>query len=281
MPRKLSVEKISVIVPTYNRADYLHLCLTCLIHQGFTDDWEIVVADDGSNDATGDVVSKASRDSRSPPIRYLWREDKGYRRAWIINEGARAATGDLLVVLDSDCMARPDLLTAYAANAGPDSFYLGGIWKLNRACAERLLAGGGSVDGTYILQQAAQKENHLQGQRLRFFKRYLKSKLAPIFKLSKPKIWGGNFAVNREVFEAVNGFDESFEGWGREDSDLRNRLVRGGYRSRALHTTALAYHLWHKKDWSLHTGPDGQRSNVAYYRRPNVDVTCKNGLRKL
>jgi len=268
-------EKISVIIPTYNRADYLRLSLGCLALQDYRGPVEIVVADDGSSDHTPQVIEEARRNGL--PVMHRWCEDKGYRRAFIVNEGVRASSGDLLVILDCDCMARPDLLSTYARAFAPGCFYLGGIWKLNEACAEEALPKG---DARFLLQLASKPEFQLAGQRRRFWKRYLKSLFAAHLPLAKPKIWGGNFAVNRVVFEAVNGFDENFVGWGREDSDLRNRLVRGGYRCKPLHRRALAYHLWHPKDWSLHVGPDGERANLAYYRRRNVPVVCRKGLRQ-
>jgi predicted glycosyltransferase involved in capsule biosynthesis len=45
----------------------------------------------------------------------------------------------------------------------------------------------------------------------------------------------------------VNGYDESFVGWGREDSELAARLIHSGIRRRNFKFGAVAYHLWHKE----------------------------------
>jgi len=93
-------------------------------------------------------------------------------------------------------------------------------------------------------------------------------------------MWGGNFAVNREVFEEVNGFDENYVEFSQEDSDIRNRFMKGAYRPVSLHTKARVFHLWHPAaDWRLHLA-EHNLNDHKYYKRPNVDVVCKNGLRK-
>ena len=49
----------------------------------------------------------------------------------------------------------------------------------------------------------------------------------------------------RDDLLAVNGYDECFEGWGREDSELAARLIHSGIRRRNFKFAAVAYHLWH------------------------------------
>jgi GT2 family glycosyltransferase len=61
----------------------------------------------------------------------------------------------------------------------------------------------------------------------------------------RPKLYGGNFGIWRRDFEAVNGFNEEFVGWGCEDDEFRVRLVRAGIRLRTIIRDAPTYHLWH------------------------------------
>jgi hypothetical protein len=120
-----------------------------------------------------------------------------------------------------------------------------------------------------------------KGSAKRNFKRYWKSRLYIALNYRRPKIWGGNCAVNHDVFININGYDENYSGYNKSDSDLRNRLVKGGYRAVPLQTKARAYHLYHEvQNWR--TAPQIlDPKEHPYFKWPNPDVVCKNGLRKL
>ena len=57
-----------------------------------------------------------------------------------------------------------------------------------------------------------------------------------------------NFAFWREDALAVNGFNEDFIGWGREDSEFTARLLNYGLMRRSVKFNALAYHLYHSRN---------------------------------
>lgn len=272
---------ISVLVATYNRGDYLRLCLACLCDQDYEGQWQIVIADDGSNDHTADMISETKGNRDAPEIFHCWQEHRLFRKAHILNKASRSAVGDLLVFLDSDCLPALNLLSTFAKNAVPDSFYLGGVYKLNQSFSREALGGLHQSSSKELLQHAAEAKNQNRKQRKKVFNRYWKSKLYTLLKVRRPKIWGANFAVNRDVFEKVNGFDENYVGWGQEDSDLRNRLVKGAFRAVPLHMKARAYHLWHPVDKEAKRRPSGEKNNRGYYKRSHMEVVCKKGLRKL
>ena len=58
-------------------------------------------------------------------------------------------------------------------------------------------------------------------------------------------IRGCNLAIARSDLERVNGYNEAFEGWGREDSELAVRLLNAGVRRLDVRGRCLCYHLWH------------------------------------
>lgn len=89
---------ISVIIPTYNRAGFLEQALASVLHQTVACG-EILVIDDGSTDASSEIVSRISR-AAQVPIRYLYQENKGASAAR--NKGIAEARYDLLCFLDSD-----------------------------------------------------------------------------------------------------------------------------------------------------------------------------------
>lgn len=87
--------KVSVIIPTYNRADLLPLALQSVLDQNFQD-FEAIVVDDGSTDGSVEVV-KAFNDAR---IRYIYQTNAGLSAAR--NTGIANVGGEYLALLDSD-----------------------------------------------------------------------------------------------------------------------------------------------------------------------------------
>lgn len=279
--RKSKLPTISVVVATYNRSDYLRINLDCLSKQDYQGEWQIIVADDGSTDHTPDVISEARSAGTGWEISHCWHEHQNYRRAFILNEGSRQATGDMLIFLDSDCIPTPNLLSTYAAHFAPDSFYLGGVYYFNRQVSETVLRDFGSFSQRELWDRAAQPRNLKKGSARRNFKRYWKSRLYLALHIRRPKIWGGNCAVNHDVFKRINGYDENYAGYNKSDSDLRNRLAKGGYRAVPLHTKARAYHLYHQVEKWRTVSHIIDRSEHPYFKWPDPDVVCKNGLQKL
>src|SRR6266581_3037530 len=92
--------RISVIVPTWNEAKYLPTLLESLKHQTIPPD-EVLVADSGSSDETPEVARRAGA-----IVLEGERRGPGEGR----NRGARAATGDVLVFVDADCILPPPLI---------------------------------------------------------------------------------------------------------------------------------------------------------------------------
>ena len=277
----VKLPSISVVVATYNRADYLRICLACLSAQDYQGQWQIIVADDGSTDHTPDVVSAACSNGRGLEIQHCWLAHQNYRRAFILNEGSRRADGDILVFLDSDCVPAPNLISTYAAHFAPDAFYLGGVYYLNQQLSETVLQDCRSFSPQQFWTKAAQSRNLKKGSAKRNFKRYWKSRLYLAFNFRKPKIWGGNCAVNRDAFEKINGYDENYSGYNKSDSDLRNRLVKGSYRAVPLQTKARTYHLYHRVEKWRTVPQIIDQSEHPYFKWPDPEVVCKNGLRKL
>jgi len=102
------MQMVSVIIPTYNRADLIGQAIESVLEQTYPQ-VEIIVADDGSTDGTAAVVG--AYDDR---VRYLALPHRGQPAA-TRNAGIRASTGDLLAFLDSDDLFLPNKLAVQAA----------------------------------------------------------------------------------------------------------------------------------------------------------------------
>ncbi len=110
--------RLSIILPTYNRAGFLPGALASIDRQTFAD-WELVVVDDGSTDDTRDVIDRA-RPTIARNVKYIRQENGGPAAAR--NNGIAHAEGDLVAFFDSDDLWHPAFLeTCVAAlDANPD-----------------------------------------------------------------------------------------------------------------------------------------------------------------
>lgn len=96
-------QKVSIILPTYNRADLIGSAIESVINQTYSN-WELIVWDDGSTDNTRQV-GESYKDDR---IRYFW--DKNHGAAYARNRAADIARGQYLAFLDSDDQWLPSML---------------------------------------------------------------------------------------------------------------------------------------------------------------------------
>jgi glycosyltransferase involved in cell wall biosynthesis len=106
-------KKISVIIPTYNRAATLKDCLAALAAQTcHAELFEIIVVDDGSSDGTAEAVAAFIRVG-VPETKYIRQRNLGPAAAR--NAGIRKAAGDIVLFIGDDIMAAPDLLARHIA----------------------------------------------------------------------------------------------------------------------------------------------------------------------
>ena len=101
--------RVSVIIPAYNRAQYILETLESIFAQTYTD-YEIIVIDDGSTDDTRDVLQPLIDVER---IRYIFQENQGVSAAR--NHGIRLAEGELIAFLDTDDINHLEKLALQAA----------------------------------------------------------------------------------------------------------------------------------------------------------------------
>jgi glycosyltransferase involved in cell wall biosynthesis len=233
---------ISVIVTTYNREDALDAVLTALSRQsdrGF----EVVIADDGSRAPTATLVD--SWEARlGVPLRHVWHADRGFRAAEIRNRAILASRGEYCIFLDGDCMALPDFVASHRRLAEPGWFVTGNRVLLSPAFTALVLRERRQPQ----MWSTGEWIRHRVGGRVNRLGAVLRLPLGPLRKVNARR-WRGarscNLAVWRADLERVDGFDASYCGWGREDSDLLIRLLQGGVRRKDGRFATGVIHLWH------------------------------------
>ena len=234
--------KISFIVLTYNRTDALLAVLRSLARQCGAEH-EVLVADDGSNAMQVSMLRQHCPTFKCP-VRHVWHADTGFTAAAARNLGAHHSVGDYLVFLDGDCVPGPSFVKAHTRLAEQACFVNGSRVLLSESLTLRVV----NQDIDLLDQSSA----FWMVARLRGDSNKLLHMLGwpgSLFRLKQGFEWKGirscNLAVWRKDFLAINGFDETFEGWGHEDADLVLRLSHDGVRRKNGFWATEVYHLWH------------------------------------
>ena len=265
--------KISVIITTYNRPDALTAVLEGCFSQDDRD-FEIIIADDGSGDNTRDCIARLRQNAPLPLI-HVWQPDLGFRAAMARNKGTLAASGDYIVFLDGDCIPQRNFIAQHRALAQRGHLVSGSRVLLSAAFTERILSR--HID-LQRLSLADKLRLRLAGDVNKVLQLLLT--LPDLGRVRKRFSWrrikSCNLGVWRSDLDLVNGFDESFLGWGHEDSDLVVRLFNAGVMRKDGAFATEVFHLWHKENQR-----DQQSSNqkVALERAANKTTQAARGLR--
>lgn len=265
---------ISVVITTYNRPD----ALTAVVEACFLQDdknFEIIIADDGSGANTRDCIDRLR--ARSPvPLKHVWQPDDGFRAAMARNRGTLAATGDYIIFLDGDCIPQRDFIARHRALAQPGFLVSGSRILLSQRFTEQVLAEHIDVPALGLFDKLRYRLRGDMNKVLQLMLRW--PDLGRVRrKFSWRRIKSCNLAVWRADLEKVNGFDESFVGWGHEDSDLVVRLFHAGVlrKDGALATEVL--HLWHRE---ARRDEESSNRKVVLQRAADKTTQAARGLRE-
>lgn len=256
--------RISVLITTYNRADYLRLCLLGYLRQS-EGGFEILVSDDGSSDHTREVVHNF--DAIAPfPVTYLNQPDEGHRRARAINRAVAAARGDWLVFSDCDSIPQRELIEVHRLKAEQKRLLCGGRVLMNDEETDAL-SPSAVLDGVH-------EESLTRHRKIRLWLQHIKNRYyVMIRKTRRPHNYAVNMSCSPAAMRRVNGYDHNFRGWGNADGDLRDRMRMVGIEPKSVSYQALIFHQWHQPDPTM-----SERKNKAYARRPDIPARCEKGL---
>ncbi len=238
--------RIAVIITTYNRPDALSVALDGYCAQK-DKHFELIVADDGSTDATSRIIAAYKR---RPDLRlsHVWQKDEGFRAAAVRNRATAETSADYIIFTDGDCIPLPDFVFQHRALAERGWFLVGSRILLSEPFTDHVLKNRVPVHTWTVAQwiKAWAKKDINRWLPILFL-----PVVAPLRKLPAHK-WEGattcNLSVWRDDLLRINGLDESYFGWGLEDSDLAIRLLRSGIRRKSARFAAPLLHLWHREN---------------------------------
>ncbi len=263
----MAVNMLSIIITTYNRPDALNAVL-----QGFAaqskKNFELIIADDGSGDTTKKLIKQWQKQL---PIQHVWHEDCGFRAAGIRNKAVVKCQYDYIVFIDGDCIPRPNFIEQHQRLVEQGFFVAGNRVLISQMATQYYLSTGEPIH-QWDLQQYRQAVK--QKQLKRSFPLYVLP--GQQWRKYISQRWQGvrtcNLGVWKQDILAINGFDESFTGWGHEDADLAVRLLRSGIKRKDGRFATTVLHLWH---------PENDRSQLTKNEKRLSDILHCQRLRAL
>ena len=254
----------TLIVTTYDWPAALDLTLKSIARQSVLPD-EVIVADDGSGPETARVVQRW-RGKLQAPLTHLWQPHEGFQLARSRNRAIAAAKGEYLIIVDGDMVLHRHFIADHLSAARPSSFIQGVRLLTEPAAAERMLREG-SLDLSFFSSGIRRRRHAVRS--------LLLSRILFRRRVGQSAIRGCNQAYWKSDLLRVNGFNEAFMGWGREDNEIAARLYNIGVCRRNLKFQALAIHLHHPP-----RHPQGVNPNDALLRQTieQRQTWCRLGL---
>lgn len=187
--------KVSVVIPTYQRCASVKRALRFLDRQTLSPtEYEVIVVVDGSTDGTAETLS-----AYQPryPLHVVSQKNRG--RAAACNAGIHLAHGEVIILLDDDMEADPELVEEH--------------WNVHKIALNVAVIGAAPI----CLELGAPPTQRYVASK---FNEHLSRLSAPGYVLRLRDVYSGNFSIRRETIIKVNGFDERFQIYGNEDLDL-------------------------------------------------------------
>ena len=266
--------KVSIIISTYNAEEWLKKVLIGYSIQT-EQDFEIVIADDGSTHLTAAVLSDYQQYFRNPIV-HVWQEDNGFQKTIIINKAIIKSNTDYLIFTDGDCIPRRDFIENHIKNREEGYFLSGGYFKLPMNISESITEKNIIDENCFDLSWL---KNHSLKTSFKNFKLTKNKYLADFLNWITPtkKSWNGhNSSGFKKDILAINGFNHDMQ-YGGLDRELGERLFNNGLLSKQIRYTAICLHLDHKRGYAT---PETWKVNndIRTFNKVNNVTFIKNGL---
>lgn len=285
--------RVSIIIPTYNKAEYLNFTLAAFCTQTYKD-FEIVVVNDGSTDATDEVIEAYGDKLNIIPVL-----QQNLGRSAARNAGLSQASGDIVIFNDDDRIPNPSFVAQHVKALNPEAVIIGWkkraltVWKkdlihITDADQSALFDRGTVVPE--LFEQAYQELITVQalmtdpettlasvslGDELDNYQKVIDIFSPELTGFRFPWALGttGNMSCYRQPLLEVGGFDSAYQGWGMEDTDISYKLAKAGILFR-VNPEAVNFHQVHpigkKTEDSKFLSKEKQIQLAA-----NVDYFCR------
>ena len=268
------LSRISVVLSTFNQPSWLEKVLWGYSCQS-DDNFEVVVADDGSGPETAEVINRM-RQETGLSITHVWHPHEGFGKSVILNKATLETTGDYLVFSDGDCIPRRDFVATHRKYARQGNFLSGGYTKLPLALSQKIskeeIISGIAFDPAWLASG---------GLPSRPWHKHAVGSLAGFWNFITPTraTWNGHGSSGwKSDILKVNGHNEEMR-YGGQDRELGERLENAGIRGRSIRYFAIVLHLDHPRGYAT---PESIAKNKAIRAATvrNKTIWTPVGIRK-
>lgn len=236
----------SIIISTYNSPEWLEKVLIGYNNQTYRQ-FEIVIADDGSNQETIDLIAKINNEVFYNIV-HVWHEDNGFQKSQILNKAIVKCSTPYIIMSDGDCIPRTDFVEVHVKEREKGYFLSGGYFMLpmdiSKSITNENIMAGDCFDVKWLKSEGLKssfKNNKLNSKG---FKSWFLNTITPT-----NASWNGHNASGwKEDILEINGFDERMQ-YGGQDRELGERLMNLGIKSKQIRYSAICVHLDHKRGY--------------------------------
>lgn len=237
----MSYPTCSIIATTYNWPGALELLLLSIENQTILPN-EVIIADDGSREDTRQLIESYQK-KNAIPIVHIWHEDKGFRLATIRNKAISNAKYQYIIQIDGDIIPNKNFVKDHLTFAKRGHYLFGSRVNIQEKLLSKLFSK--QILSFHFFSKGIKKRGRTI--RIPFLMQFAKS----VTERSK-KLRGCNMSFWKDDFIKINGYNESIIGWGKEDSEMIQRLHNIGISGKRLKFAGIAYHIFHKEQSKSH-----------------------------
>ncbi|HEC1779280.1 glycosyltransferase family 2 protein [Campylobacter lari] len=233
----------SLIITTYNQKERLALVLDSVKKLNPLPD-EVLIADDGSKEDTAKLIQKYQKDFPCN-LKHIWQEDDGFRAAASRNKAIKESKSEYIILIDGDMILDTNFIKDHLNFSSKKTILQGSRIILNEKESEKIL-NKMNLNLAFDKKSLKNRRNIFLARLIYKFSTINKKFFKKSFLVKGSKTC--NMSFYKSDFEAINGFNENFIGWGREDSEFVARFLFNNGIFKRLKFNALAYHIYHEEN---------------------------------
>ena len=236
----------SIIISTYNNPEWLEKVLYGYNNQTYRF-FEIVIADDGSDDRTRQLLQKLEAEVFFRII-HVWHEDDGFQKTKILNKAILECHTPYIIMSDGDCIPRNDFVEQHIKYRVEGRFLSGGYFKLPLDISEKITKDDIYSERCFDIRWLKNRGLTTSIKNFKLTSSTLKRAILNFLTPTRASWNGHNASAWKSDILAVNGFDERMQ-YGGEDRELGERLVNFGLQPKQLRYSVICIHLDHPRGY--------------------------------